>query len=141
MAGWHCASHLRSRDAACAFSSSPRACGTTLTLGSPAGPHRPTQLPCPPTQLRLPTPSAYYASVIADATMATPSRTNLHQAEDFSTARLVNTALSLREQADRFRSSPGPFLDVTAVFGGDFPLRSPAKRLGRLASKASASGN
>ena len=58
MTGWHCGSHLRSRATACALSSSPRACGTTLTLGSPAGPHRPTQLtlPCPPTQLRLPTP-------------------------------------------------------------------------------------
>jgi hypothetical protein len=52
--------------------------------------------------------------------MATPPRTNLHEAEDFSAARLVNTALSLRERADRFRSSPDPFLDVTAGLGGDF---------------------
>jgi len=45
--------------------------------------------------------------------------------EDFSAARLVNTALSLRERADRFRSSPDPFLDVTAGLGGDFRSQPP----------------
>jgi hypothetical protein len=80
-------------------------------------------------------------NVMAETMTAAPPRTSLQDADDLSAVRLVNTALSPPGRDRPISALPGPFLDATAGFGGDFRRRAPAPRLDEQAIKAGASGN